>query len=86
MTGGYSESIRESPPACLKWASTLSSLLEDREGVELFKKYVEAEGGIDADRLKFYFACEGLKQQSDHDKVKLIIGAIYRFVNRAMPF
>lgn len=70
---------RDSPPSYLKWARTLASLLEDREGVELFKKYVESEGGIHADRLNFYFACEGLKQQSDPEKIQLIIGAIYRY-------
>lgn len=73
-------------PSCLKWARTLGSLLEDREGVELFKKYVESEGGIHSDRLNFYFACEGLKQQSDPDKVKQIIGAIYRFLKKSELF
>lgn len=72
-----------SSPSCLKWARTLSSLLEDRDGVELFKKYVESEGGIHSDRLKFYFACEGLKQQNDPDKMKQIIGAIYRFLRKS---
>jgi axin 1 len=78
-----SSSQSSSSPSCLKWARTLSSLLEDREGVELFKKYVELEGGIHSDRLNFYFACEGLKQQSDPDKVKQIIGAIYRFLKKS---
>ena len=50
--------------------------------MELFKKYVEQEGGIHSDRLNFYFACEGLKQQSDPEKVKQIIGAIYRFLRK----
>jgi axin 1 len=57
--------------------------MEDRDGVELFKKYVELEGGICHDRLNFYFACEGLKQQSDGEKVKQIIGAIYRFLKKS---
>lgn len=78
-----SHSLSASPPSCLKWARTLTSLLEDREGVELFKKYVESEGGIHCDRLNFYFACEGLKQQSDPEKVKQIIGAIYRFLRKS---
>lgn len=78
-----SSSQSSSSPSCLKWARTLSSLLEDREGVELFKKYVESEGGIHSDRLNFYFACEGLKQQSDPEKVKQIIGAIYRFLKKS---
>lgn len=57
--------------------------MEDRDGVELFKKYVELEGGIHHDRLNFYFACEGLKQQSDGEKVRQIIGAIYRFLKKS---
>lgn len=78
-----SSSQSSSSPSCLKWARTLGSLLEDREGVELFKRYVESEGGIHSDRLNFYFACEGLKQQSDPEKVKQIIGAIYRFLKKS---
>ena len=80
---GFMASTTSSSPSCLKWARTLSSLLEDRDGVELFKKYVESEGGIHSDRLKFYFACEGLKQQNDPDKMKQIIGAIYRFLRKS---
>lgn len=83
MTSSSSSSQSSSSPSCLKWARTLSSLLEDRDGVELFKKYVESEGGIHSDRLNFYFACEGLKQQSDPEKVKQIIGAIYRFLKKS---
>lgn len=47
------------------------------KGAELFKTYVELEGGIHKERLNFYFACEGLKQESDPDKTKKIIGLIY---------
>lgn len=72
------ECQRTSPPAYFKWHQTLSGLLEDREGVEIFKRYVEAEGGIHSDRLNFYFACEGLKQQYEEEKVKSMVGAIYR--------
>lgn len=81
-----SSSISRLAPSCLKWARTLTSLLEDRDGVELFKKYVESEGGIHSDRLNFYFACEGLKQQSNPDKVKQIIGAIYRFLRKSQLY
>lgn len=83
MTSSSSSSHSSSSPSCLKWAQRLSSLLEDRDGVELFKKYVELEGGIHHDRLNFYFACEGLKQQSDAEKVRQIIGAIYRFLKKS---
>lgn len=91
MTEGYSSistnfrnpshsSSSASSPSYLRWAHTLSYLLEDREGVELFKRYVEQEGAIHRDRLNFYFACEGLKQQTDPDKIKQMIGAIYKWV------
>lgn len=83
MIETQSDISRGSPPSFLKWAQTLSYLLEDREGVELFKRYVESEGGISADRLNFYFACEGLKQQTDPEKVKSMIGAIYRFLRKS---
>ncbi|KAG5681122.1 hypothetical protein PVAND_010582 [Polypedilum vanderplanki] len=82
MTTPSSSSSQSSSPSCLKWACTLNRLLEDREGVELFKKYAEAEGGIHHDRLRFYFAVEGLKQQGDLSKIKLIVGAIYRFLKK----
>lgn len=78
-----SSSTSSSSPSCLKWARNLNCLLEDRDGVEQFKKYVEQEGGISSDRLNFYFACEGLKQQSDNEKIKQIIGAIYRFLKKS---
>lgn len=70
---------REPHTACLRWAESLHFLLQDREGVELFKKYADSQGGADADRVKFFFACEGLKQQIDPSKVKQIVGAIYKY-------
>lgn len=83
MTSSSSSSHSSPSPSCLKWAKTLTNLLEDRDGVELFKKYVEQEGGIHCDRLNFYFACEGLKQQIDDEMVRQIIGAIYRFLKKS---
>uniref|UniRef100_A0A1L8DWD1 Putative regulator of g protein signaling n=1 Tax=Nyssomyia neivai TaxID=330878 RepID=A0A1L8DWD1_9DIPT len=85
MTEGPPGSLHESSscPPYLKWARTLSSLLEDSDGVELFRRYVETEGGVDADRLNFYFACEGLKKQTDPEKIKRLIIAIYRFLRKS---
>lgn len=80
MTEGVGEHLRNSPPSYLNWARTLNHLLEDRDGVELFKKYVEEEAPAYNDHLNFYFACEGLKQQTDPEKIKQIIQAIYRWV------
>ncbi|ALC46265.1 Axn [Drosophila busckii] len=83
MTEGVLDTSRNSPPSYLNWARTLNHLLEDRDGVELFKKYVEEEAPAYNDHLNFYFACEGLKQQTDPEKVKQIIGAIYRFLRKS---
>lgn len=80
----YPDKSRESPPAFTRWAEKLSNLLEDGDGAELFKRFVELEGEEHSNRLKFYFACEGLKQQCDPEKVTQLIGAIYRkFLKRA---
>lgn len=66
-----------------KWNQNLSYLLEDAEGADLFKRYVESEGGIHADRLKFYFACEGLKMQTEDATIKQMVRAIYRFLRKS---
>lgn len=66
-----------------KWNQSLSFLLEDAEGADLFKRYVESEGGIHADRLKFYFACEGLKLQTEDATIKQMVRAIYRFLRKS---
>lgn len=84
MTSSSSSRSSQSPPSCYKWTLALSHLLENRDGVELFKKYVEEqECLIESERLNFYFACEGLKQQSEGEKVNQIIGAIYRFLRKS---
>lgn len=84
MTSSSSSHSSSSPPSCFKWTTALSHLLEDRDGVELFKKYVEEqECQVESERLNFYFACEGLKQQSEGEKVNQIIGAIYRFLRKS---
>ncbi|XP_063990587.1 axin isoform X2 [Diachasmimorpha longicaudata] len=78
--GCCDSSIMESnsPPACLRWATNLNSLLQDREGLQLFRKYLEQEGTSHANPLDFYFACEGLNQEHDKDKVHQLIKAINR--------
>ncbi|XP_063229869.1 axin isoform X2 [Bacillus rossius redtenbacheri] len=65
----------EGPPPCLRWACNLRSLLEDPEGVELFKRYLEQEGHVDT--LNFWFACEGLKKQ-DPDIISHMVKVIYK--------
>lgn len=63
--------------AC-RWAESLSILLDDSEGVDLLTEFAKQEGGIHDDRLRFYFACEGLKQQTDVEKIRQMIRAIYK--------
>jgi hypothetical protein len=66
-----------SPPPYLRWARNLHSLLEDPDGVQLFKRYLKQEGQPHADTLDFWFACEGLKKQ-DPDKINQLVKVIYR--------
>lgn len=68
-----------SPPPYLRWARNLHSLLEDPDGVELFRRYLEQEGQPHADTLDFWFACEGLKKQHDPDKINQLVKVIYRW-------
>jgi axin 1 len=65
-----------SPPAYARWARNLHSLLEDPVGLELFKKYLDQEGHVDP--LNFWFACEGLKEQKDMEKISQLVKLIYR--------
>ncbi|XP_046660071.1 axin isoform X2 [Homalodisca vitripennis] len=78
--GSSSPSAREpqSPPSCLRWARCLPALLEDPDGVELFRRYLEGEGRSHADALDFWFACEGLRKQTDPEKISQLVRVIYR--------
>lgn len=66
----------DSLPAYTRWALNLHSLLEDPVGLELFKKYLDQEGHMDS--LNFWFACEGLKEQKDMEKISQLVKLIYR--------
>jgi len=48
----------------LRWAESLKQLLEDSEGVCLFKQFLDQEQGCSA-TLDFWFACSGLKMVAD---------------------
>jgi len=48
----------------LRWAESLKQLLEDSEGVRLFKQFLDQEQGCSAS-LDFWFACSGLKMVAD---------------------
>lgn len=68
----------DSPPACLRWARNLHSLLQDPVGLELFRKYLDQEGRPHANPLNFWFACEGLKEQDDPERINQLVKLIYR--------
>lgn len=53
-----------STPPYLKWAESLHTLLDDREGVQLFRTFLEQEG-IGTCSLDFWFACRGLKLKGE---------------------
>ncbi|XP_060521598.1 axin-1 isoform X2 [Cylas formicarius] len=75
------------PPSCLKWAHSLQDLLQDGDGVKLFRHYLETEGKYHADALDFWFACEGLRKQDGPDKIQQLVKVIYKkfFVKSALP-
>jgi len=62
----------------MHWAENLHCLLDDSDGVELFRRYLEQESQRHADALNFWFACKGLKTHSDPEKVTQLVKVIYR--------
>ncbi|XP_014235308.1 axin isoform X1 [Trichogramma pretiosum] len=64
------------PLACLQWSRSLHALLEDPKGLKLFEHYLQQEGHIYA--LYFWFACEGLKEEHDPNKLSAIIKVLVR--------
>lgn len=72
----HPSSSLHSPPPYMRWARNLHCLLEDSDGVELFRTYLIQEGQLDT--LDFWFACEGLKKQSDQERVIQLVKVIYR--------
>lgn len=68
----------DSPPACLRWARNLHSLLQDPVGLELFRKYLDQEGRPHANPLYFWFACEALKEHDDPERIHQLVKLIYR--------
>lgn len=78
---GYEPEGSASPtPPYLKWAESLHSLLDDQDGIHLFRTFLRQEDC--ADMLDFWFACSGFRKLESHDgneekKVKLA-KAIYK--------
>ncbi|XP_026887705.2 axin-1-like [Electrophorus electricus] len=78
---GYEpEGSASPPPAHLRWAESLHSLLDDEDGTALFRSFLQQEAS--ADLLDFWFACSGFRKLpaaagSDGRRLKLA-KAIYR--------
>lgn len=73
---GYEPEGSASPtPPYLKWAESLHSLLDDQEGIHLFRNFLHQEGCVDL--LDFWFACSGFRKTSQEKRTKLA-KAIYR--------
>lgn len=73
---GYEPEGSASPtPPYQKWAESLHSLLDDQEGIQLFRNFLCQEGC--ADLLDFWFACSGFRKTSQEKRAKLA-KAIYR--------
>ncbi|XP_074647561.1 axin-1-like [Tubulanus polymorphus] len=68
-----------STPSYLKWAENMNFLLEDSEGVKLFKEFLAQDSC--ATPLDFWFACQGFKNNvpaSDAQKIYQLIKIIYK--------
>ncbi|XP_050302242.1 axin-1 isoform X2 [Anthonomus grandis grandis] len=76
-----------SPPPCLRWAHSLHALLQDGDGVKLFRQYLESEGKQHSNALDFWFACEGLRKQQGVEKIMQLVKLIYKkfFVKSQLP-
>ncbi|KAL1005152.1 hypothetical protein UPYG_G00055230 [Umbra pygmaea] len=73
---GYEPEGSASPtPPYLKWAESLHCLLDDQEGIQLFRSFLTQEGC--GDLLDFWFACSGFRKSSQEKRPKLA-KAIYR--------
>ncbi|XP_036594116.1 axin-1 isoform X1 [Trichosurus vulpecula] len=78
---GYEPEGSASPtPPYLKWAESLHSLLDDQDGINLFRTFLKQEDS--ADLLDFWFACSGFRKlepcDSNEEKRLKLAKAIYR--------
>ncbi|XP_075686792.1 axin-1 isoform X2 [Rhinoderma darwinii] len=78
---GYEPEGSASPtPPYLKWAESLHSLLDDQDGINLFRTFLQQENC--GDLLDFWFACSGFRklEPSDFkvDKRLKLAKAIYK--------
>ncbi|XP_028905085.1 axin-1 [Ornithorhynchus anatinus] len=78
---GYEPEGSASPtPPYLKWAESLHSLLDDQDGISLFRMFLQQEDC--ADLLDFWFACSGFRKlepcDANEEKRLKLAKAIYR--------
>lgn len=78
---GYEPEGSASPtPPYLKWAESLHSLLDDQDGIHLFRTFLKQEEC--ADMLDFWFACSGFRKleanEGKEDKKVKLAKAIYK--------
>ncbi|XP_077591026.1 axin-1 [Stigmatopora nigra] len=78
---GYEPEGSASPtPPYLRWAESLHSLLDDQDGIHLFRTFLKQEAC--ADLLDFWFACSGFRKlearDGNDDKRLKLAKAIYK--------
>lgn len=78
---GYEPEGSASPtPPYLKWAESLHSLLDDQDGIHLFRTFLKQEEC--ADMLDFWFACIGFRKlettEGNEEKKLKLAKAIYK--------
>lgn len=78
---GYEPEGSASPtPPYLKWAESLHSLLDDQDGIHLFRTFLKQEQC--ADILDFWFACSGFRKleanEANEEKQVKLAKAIYK--------
>ncbi|XP_029945809.1 axin-1 [Salarias fasciatus] len=78
---GYEPEGSASPtPPYLKWAESLHSLLDDEDGISLFRTFLKREEC--ADMLDFWFACSGFRKpkasEGNGEKTAKLAKVIYK--------
>lgn len=58
-------------PPYSKWSENLNYLLEDSDGVQLFRRFLEDEG-IGSSTIDFWFACQGLKKKPPEEITQIV--------------
>ena len=72
FNNSFTPSKSSSPTTCLRWTEGLNSLLEDAEGLELFRQFLESELTGNSKVLDFVFSCRGFRLMNESDRCKLV--------------